>query len=165
MPVFAITATLAAVPISSIARSSFTIPIVLVLKMCLTVTKSKGLIMMSGLIENQKLSMVFGNLSDASVLPIFLSLPFFSLTRLSSCMLNQQKNIVFRYHIYTQEVNAGLRLSPLSLSAELNGCMLVPNFMYTFNLFVAQLQYMVAFDVLLALLPTSVLLQNHFFTL
>jgi hypothetical protein len=89
MPVFAITATLAAVPISSAALSSFTIPIVLVLKMCLTVTKSKGLIMMSGLIVNQKLSMVFGNLSDASVLPISLSLPFFCRTRLlSSCMVN-----------------------------------------------------------------------------
>jgi hypothetical protein len=80
-------------------------------------------------------------------------------------MLNQQKNIVFGYHIYTQKVNAGFRLSLLSLSAELNGCLLVPNFMYTFNLFVAQLQYMVAFDLLPALLPTSVLLQNHFFIL
>src|SRR5919109_3690033 len=104
MPVFAITATLAAVPISSVAISSFTIPIVLVSKMCLTVTKSKGLIMMSGLIENQKLSIVFGNLSDAKVLPIFLSLSFFWRTRLFSfCMLNQQKNtsyLTIKYILY-----------------------------------------------------------------
>src|ERR671911_2456674 len=96
-------------------RNSFTIPIVRVLLILSTLTKSNGLIITLGIIENQNSSIVIGNFSDSTVLPILFpnsTFPFFanSLVVKSPIIHIELLSIKILYI-----VNLGLDLSSLYL--------------------------------------------------